>query len=355
MHTTTGSVHRGRRHRGERRKTACRQLNLIGVLVTLVLGLPVAPAVAEAQPRTHLPRIGVLEPGSPQYVVDPATCPNGFLQGLRDLGYVEGQNILLEYRYVEGQPERFPALAAELVRLQPDVIWTHSGRMAAAAKQAITTIPVVIGVASDLVEEGIIASLARPGGNITGLELRDLDLAGKRLELFKEAIPTMSRVAVLVDPATRYHAHVPSNIEEEARALGVQLQRVEADSPEAFEAAFAAMVQSGADALLIMEGTFFARTRHEILELARRHRLPTMAGGRHFAEAGSLLAYGAFPRDLCQRSAVYADKILKGAKPADLPVGRAETFSLVVNLKTATALGLTLPPTLLHQANEVIK
>jgi putative ABC transport system substrate-binding protein len=282
-------------------------------------------------------------------------CLDGFRQGLRDLGYVEGHNILLVYRSVEVKPERFPTLTAELGRLAPDVIWTHSGRMASVAKQVITTIPVVIGVASDLVEEGIVASLARPGGNITGLELRDLDLAGKRLELFKAAVPTIARVAVLVDPATRYHAHVPNNIATEAQALGVQLQRVEAGSPDAFETAFAAMVQGGTDALLIMEGILFSVHRHQLLELARRHRLPTMAGGRHFAEAGSLLAYGAFPGDLCQRSAVYVDKILKGTKPADLPVGRADKFSLVVNLQTAAALDLTLPPTVLHQADEVIK
>jgi putative ABC transport system substrate-binding protein len=187
-----------------------------------------------------------------------------------------------------------------------------------------------------------------PGG------LRDIELLGKRLELFKEAVPSLSHVAVLVDPSERSHAHVPSNIEAEVRALGVQLQRVEASSPDAFEAAFAAMVQGGADALLIMEGVLFSRSRYQLLELARRYRLPTMAGGRQFAEAGSLVAYGAYPGDLCQRSAGYVDKILKGATPADLPVGRADKFYLAVNLQTA-ALGLTLPPVLLHQADEVIK
>lgn len=327
----------------------------LGCLITLIFGLFVAPLATEAQPQGKIPRVGILSPALPPTAAEPGVCLDGFRQGLRDLGYVEGHNILLTYRYAEWTSERFPTLATELVQLAPDVIWTHSGRMASVAKQAITTVPVVIGVASDLVEQGIVASLARPGGNITGLELRDLDLAGKRLELFKEAVPTMSHVAVLVDPAMQYHAHVPSNIEVEARALGVQLQRVEAGSPEAFEAAFAAMVQGGADALLIMEGVLFSRSRHQLLELARRYRLPTMAGGRHFAEAGSLLAYGAFPGDLCQRSAVYVDKILKGAKPADLPVGRADKFYLVVNLQTAAALGLTLPPTLLHQADEVIK
>jgi putative ABC transport system substrate-binding protein len=240
---------------------------------------------------------------------------------------VEGHNIILDYRYAEGQSERFSTLAADLVRLMPDVIWTHSGRMALVAKQVITTVPVVIGVASDLVTEGIVASLAQPGGNITGLELRDLDLAGKRLELLKEAVPTVTRLAVLVDPAIQYHAHAPGNIEAEARALGVQLQRVEAGSPEAFEAAFTAMMQNGAEALLIMESTFFAQARHQLLALARQYRLPTMAGGRHFAEAGSLLAYGAVPRDLCQRSATYVDKILQGPSRPICPWGVPTRFT----------------------------
>jgi putative ABC transport system substrate-binding protein len=290
----------------------------VGFLVTLTLSLLAAPRATTAQPRTHIPRVGVLEPGTPQIAADVGTCHHGFRQGLRDLGYVEGHNLLLEYRYAEGQPDRLPALAAELVRLTPDVLWTHGGAGARVAKQATTTVPIVIGVTSELIEQGLAESLARPGGNLTGLELRDLELAGTRLELLKQAVPTLSRIAVLVDPAVQYHVSVPSNFEAEARTLGVQLQRVEVGTPDAFEGAFAAMVQTGADALMIMEGAFFARHRHQLLALALRHRLPTMSGGRHFAEAGSLLAYGAYPRDLCQRSAVLVDKILKGAKPGDL-------------------------------------
>jgi putative ABC transport system substrate-binding protein len=216
MHTMIGSAHGEQRHAADRHEHVTIWLSAVGCLITLTLSIPVA------QPQGKIPRIVVLSPELSPTAADTEVCLDGFRQGLRDLGYVEGHNILLTYRYAEGQPERFPTLAAELVRLAPDVIWTHSGRMASVAKQAISTIPVVIGVASDLVEQGIVASLARPGGNITGLELRDPDLAGKRLELFKEAVPTISRVAVLVDPATRYHAHVPSNIEAEARVLGVQ-------------------------------------------------------------------------------------------------------------------------------------
>ena len=324
----------------------------VGCIVTLALSLLAAPLATTAQPLGKIPRVGVLEP-SPQQ--RPAPCIFAFQQGLRDLGYVQGQTILLDYRYAEGRPDRLPALAGELVRRTPDVLWTHSNPAALAAKQATTTIPIVVGVAIDLVETGLTESLARPGGNLTGLEIRPIELAGKRLELFKEAVPTIARVAVLVDPAWTAHASIPSTIEREARALGVQLQRVEAGAPAAFEAAFAAIVHGGADALMIMESALFAAYRQQILALALRHRLPTMSYGQHYAEAGSLLAYGADPRELCQRSAVFVHKILKGAKPADLPIERAYKFPLVVNLKTAKALGLTLSPLFLWRADEVIK
>jgi putative ABC transport system substrate-binding protein len=269
---------------------------------------------------------------------------------------VEGHTIVLDDRYAEGQPDRLPALAAALVRLAPDVIWTHSIAAARAAKQATTTIPIVVGTAAGLVEQGLVESLARPGGNLTGLDSLSLELLGKQLELLKAAVPTITRVAVLVDPANpRQHQEVPHTIAREAQALGVQLLRVEAQEPEAFAGAFAAMVHSEANALLIPDHVMFARHRHRLMELALQHRLPTMAGGRHFAEAGSLIAYGVFPRDLCQRSAGLVDKILKGAKPADLPVERGDKFSLVVNLKTAEALGMALSPTFLVQADEVIR
>jgi putative ABC transport system substrate-binding protein len=267
---------------------------------------------------------------------------------------MEGQTILLDYRYGEGHADRLPALAAELVQLAPDVLWLHSDLAAWAAKRATTTIPIVIGVSAGLVEQGLVPSLAQPGGNLTGLELPAIEVTGKRLELFKDAVPTISRVAVLVDPAMQYHAHMPGNLEREAQALGVQLQRVEAGVPAVFEAAFAAMVHGSADALLIMESALFAAHRQQLLGLALRHRLPTMAYGRHYAEAGSLLSYGADPRELCQRSAGFVHKILHGVKPADLPIERAG-FTLVVNLKTAEALGVTVPPTFLFRADEVIR
>lgn len=323
----------------------------VGCIVTLALSLLAAPLATTAQPRGHIPRVGVLEPTSQ---ARPAPCLFAFQQGLRDLGYVEGQTILLDYRYGEGHADRLPALAAELVQRAPDVLWLHSDPAAWAAKHATTSIPIVVGVAVGVVEQGLVASLAQPGGNLTGLELPPIEVAGKRLELFKEGVPTISRVAVLVDPAWAGHALVPSNIEREAKALGVQLQRVEAGAPAAFEAAFAAMVHGRADALMITESALFAAHRRQLLALALQHRLPTMAYGRHWAEAGSLVAYGADPRALCQRSAVFVHKILHGAKPADLPIEQA-TFQLVVNLKTAEALGMTVPPTFLFRADAVIK
>jgi putative ABC transport system substrate-binding protein len=258
----------------------------VGCLVTLTLSLLVAPLTPRAQPRGKIPLIGVLEPGSQQRRLP---CFPAFQQGLRDLGYVEGHTIAFAYRYAEGHPDRLPTLAAELVQLVPDVIWLHADAPARAAKQATTAIPIVIAVGNEIVEQGLVESLARPGGNLTGLELRDVELMGAQLELFKEAVPTISHVAVLIDPAMPPHASVPANIEREAQALRVQLQRVEAGAPEVFEAAFAAMVQGGADALMIMSSPFFSDHRQRLMALALRHRLPTMSVGRHYTEGGSLL------------------------------------------------------------------
>jgi putative ABC transport system substrate-binding protein len=218
--------------------------------------------------------------------------------------------------------------------------------------KATITIPIVIGVSSDLVEQGIVGSLSRPGGNITGMELRDLEILGKRLELLKQAVPTASRVAVLVDPTIPNHSGVPGNIEAEARTLKVQLQRVEASTPKDFDKAFGAI---RADAVLIPEGAMFSQNRRRIFELALSKRLPTAAGGQQFAEAGSLLSYGANIHATCYRSATFVDKILKGSKPADLPVERPIKFEFVVNLKTAKQIGLTIPPNVLARADKVIK
>jgi putative ABC transport system substrate-binding protein len=222
-----------------------------------------------------------------------------------------------------------------------------------AAKQATTAIPIVIGVASDLVEQGIVTgTLARPGGNITGMELRDLEIMGKRLELLKQALPSASRVAVLVDPMNSTHTRVPANIEAEARTLKVEFQRVEARTPRDIETAFAAI---RADAVMIPEGAMFSQNRRRMFELATNRRLPTIAGGQQFAEAGGLLSYGANITDTCRRSAVFVDKILKGSKPGELPIERPTKFDFVINLRTAKQIGVTIPPSVLVRADRVIR
>ncbi len=324
----------------------------VGCLVTLTLSLLAAARTAAAQARSKLPLVGVLEPGRQQ---PPRGCLVAFQQRLRDLGYVEGHNIRLAYRYGENNADRLPALAVELVQLAPDVIWLHSTPAAVAVKQATTTIPVVIAVASSLVERGLVASLARPGGNLTGLDARIGDATTKQLEVLKEAVPTLSRVAALVDPAMPFKQETRHTLERAARALGLKLQHVEAGAPATFETAFAAMVHGRAEALLIPNTAFFAQHEQQLLVLALRHRLPTASYGRSFAQAGSLLTIAVDIPDLCRRSAVFVQKILNGAKPVDLPIERVDKFPLVVNLKTAGALGLTLPPVVLLRADEVLQ
>jgi putative ABC transport system substrate-binding protein len=307
-------------------------------------------SVAAAQSRREIPRIGILEPGLATNV-----CNEGVRQGLRALGYIEGQNLLIQTRYAEWKPDRLDPLAAQLAQIKPNLIWTHSLSAIRAVRRATTTIPIIVGVSRNLVELGIISSLAHPGGNITGMDLRDSEIIGKRLELMKETVPKISQVAFLVDPKDAGHASIPRNIEEEGRALRVQLQRVEVKSPEAFAEAFSVMIQDRSDALILPESPMFSQNRHRIFNTAIGQRLPTASGGSHFAEAGSLISYGASVLDACQRSAVFVDKILKGAKPADLPVERPTKFELVINLKTAKQIGLTIPPHVLARADRVIK
>jgi putative ABC transport system substrate-binding protein len=269
---------------------------------------------AEAQPRGKIPRIGILEPGLATNV-----CNDGLRQGLRALGYVEGQNLVIEARHAEWNPDRLQHFATELVQLKPDAIWTHGSASVRSFKRATATIPIIVGVSRNLVELGIVSSLARPGGNITGMDLRDSEILGKRLELLKEALPKTSRVAVLVDPNDAGHAPIPKNIGQEAYALRVQLQRVEATGPEDFDEAFAAMVHDQADALILPESTMLSQNRQRIFKIAISKRLPTAAGGSHFAEAGSLISYGASVFDVCQRSALLVDKVLKRRETAGSP------------------------------------
>jgi len=328
----------------------------VGCLVILALSLFATPLATAAQQSGHIPLVGVLRPGNLSDDFDPKSSLSVFRQGLRELGYVEGQTIRLAYRFAEGHGDRLPALAAELVTLQPDVLVTHSTLGALAAQQATTTIPIVVAFATDLVEAGLVASLARPGGNLTGQHSRDIEVVGKMLEILKEAVPTMTAVVVLTNLTGNPIAPgFTSALDAAAQALGVRLQHVDAGGPEAFNAAFATIATSGAEALLMQNSFVFSVHRQRLLDLARTHRLPTVCNGRRYAEAGCLIAYSASPLEMYRRAAVFVDKILKGAKPADLPVERPDKFELVINLKTAKALGLTMPPSLLLLADEVIQ
>jgi putative tryptophan/tyrosine transport system substrate-binding protein len=323
----------------------------IGLLLTLTLGLFVAPLLAEAQPSAKVARIGYLL-GTTQ---EQEPWLEAFLEAMRALGYVEGQHFVMAYRAAAGQSERIPDLAAELVRLKVDVLLVTNASTALAAKHATTTIPIVMAGVAYPVESGLVASLARPGGNITGLASLPHELIGKRLELLKAVLPTVSRVAVLWNPANHASAVAVREADVATQALGVQLHRVEARGPDAFDRAFAAMTEAHAEALLILGDPLFFEHRRRLVELAVRSRLPTMHNIRPYVEAGGLMAYGPRTTDLRRRAAVYVDKILKGAKPADLPVEQPMTFELIINLKTAEALGLTIPPTLLFQATDVIR
>lgn len=320
------------------------------IIVYLLVALP---GRSGAQQINNIPRIGILEPGS--LSEKGGTCINGFRRGLGVLGYSEKRNIAFEIRYADSKFDRLADLTAELVKLKPAVIWTHSPPLVLAAKRATATIPIVVGVARDLVEQGIVSSLARPGGNITGMEARDSEIIGKRLELLKQTVSRISRVAVLVNPEDPGHAAIPQNIEPDARALRVQLQRVEVSSAAALDKAFDSIVQGRADALLLPESAMFSANRSRIFSLAIAKRLASAAGGAHFAETGSLLSYGANVFDVCQRSAFFVDKILKGARPTDLPVERPAKFDFVINLKTAKQIGLTIPPNVLARADRVIR
>jgi len=325
----------------------------VGLLVLLTLGVFIVPVVAIAQPRGKLPQVGWLDEGRR---VDKADLHAAFLQGLRDLGYVEGQYFVMVRRDAEGQLDRLPALAAELVRLQVDVIVTTGGVPATrAAMQATTTIPIVMAEASDPVGTSLVASLARPGGNVTGLSGMGPDLVGKRLQFLKEAAPRVTRVAVLYHPPSAATVLNLREAQAAAPALGLTVLPMEVHTPDELDDQFAAMLRLGADALLTVAGPFASAHHRRILDLASTHRLPTMCGPRQAAEAGCLLSYGSSLAAQYRRAATYVDKILKGVKPADLPVEQPMKFELVLNLKTAQALGLTLSPTLLFQADEVIK
>ncbi len=324
---------------------------------TLAGGLLAAQLDAGAQQAGKVPRIGFLLTGSLESREARAIL-DAFRQGLRERGYVEGQSIVIEYRSADGKIERFQGLAAELARLKVDLIVAGNTPMARAARQATTTIPIVASVMADPVGDGLVASFARPGGNITGLTFLGPELVPKRLGLLKEALPRVSRVAALWHPGVfgeRTMKDMLKETEAAARTLGVQLQFVEVRGPDEFDRAFSMMTKERAEALVQFPSTMFFNERRQIVALATKHRLPGMFHAREFVELGGLISYGASITDLYRRAATYVDKILKGAKPAHLPVEQPTKFELVINLKTTKALGLTIPQSVLGRADEVIQ
>jgi len=324
----------------------------IGLLVTFILGLLVAPLAAPAQPAGKVPRIGVLMSGGRP----PSSCSNPvFLRELRTLGYVEGQNILIEWRCAELNAERTRQFAGTLVQLGVDAIVANGHMAALAAKAATTTIPIVFIAGGDPVPE-LVPSLARPGGNVTGVSyLPGWDFFATHLERLMVAVPGITRVALLLAAEDVYNAVRITPVERAAQAVGVHLHPVEVAVPDGLEAAFSAMTRQGVGGLLVGFDATLDRHHPQIAALAAKSRLPSIAEPRAFAEQGGLMSYGAARGDLVRRAATHLDKILKGAKPADLPVEQPATFELVINLKTAQALGLTIPPALLFQATEILR
>jgi len=324
--------------------------SIAGLIVAVTLGTLAASLAFAAQQPPKIPRIGVLRPGAP-----PDASVEAFRQGLRDLGYVEGKNIAFEYRWAEGKLDRLPDLAADLVRAKVDLIVTSTTPAIQAAKNATTTIPIVFAAAGDPVATGLVAGLARPGGNITGLSLLSAELSGKRLELLKETVPGISRVAVLWNTASVAMALTVKEVQAAAVTLGVTPHMVGVRHPDDFAGAFAAIARARPDALVVVLDPFTLVHRKRILEFAAANRLPAMYELRVFVDEGGLMAYGPSVTDMSRRAATYVDKILKGAKPADLPVEQPTRFELVINFKTAKALGLTFPQSILIRADHMIQ
>jgi putative tryptophan/tyrosine transport system substrate-binding protein len=319
----------------------------ITVTVILVLMLLVAPLAAGAQSVSNPARIGILRIGSA-----PDPFVEAFKQALRDLGYTEGRNVSIEYRWAEGREERLASLAADLVRLKVDVMVVGGTVPARAAKDATTTIPIVVPVATDLVGAGLAASLGRPGANVTGFASQSEDLPGKWVELLKEALPRISRVAALSDPES--DAGQAKAAETAARSLGVRLHVLKARRPDDFVTAFAEAQKKGSEALIVLASASFYAHRAHLVPLAARHRLPVLYHHKEFVVGGGLMSYGADFQEMWRRAAGYVDRILKGAKPTDLPIAQPTKFELVINLKTAASLGLTFPQSLLVRADQII-
>jgi len=316
-------------------------------------GLLAAPLAAEAQLAVTSARVGVLSPGDP--LSGPSPRFEALRRGLRERGWVEGQNIAIEWRFAEGIPERLPALAEELVRLKVDVILTIDTPATQAARSVTRTVPIVFNGIASTTATRLVASLARPGGNFTGITTMSAEMSGKRVEVMKEVLPRVTRAAVLWTASNEGAAAVFRATEAAGARLGLRLQNIGIARANEIQSAFAAATRGRAEALVVIDDVVISSHRARIVELARESRLPVISTYRDFADAGGLVAYGPSAPDTYQRCAYFIDRILKGAKPADLPVEQPEKFELVVNLKTAKALGLTIPPSLLQRADELIE
>ncbi len=321
--------------------------SILVVFVLLAVGV-----IADAQQPTKILRIGYLSSDSPSTI---AVRIEAFRQGLRELGYVEGKNVVIEWRFAEGKADRLRGLAAELVRLKVDVIVTSGPTATRAAKEATVTISIVTAQDNDPVGNGLVASLARPGGNITGLSTLAPEISGKRLELVKEIVPSVSRVAVLGSSSTPGNPQALRETELAARVLGLQIQYLQVRGAKDIEPAFRAAAKDRADAVLMLQSPVFVNERRQLAELAVKFRLPVIYDRREFVDDGGLMCYGTNYTDLSHRAATYVDRILKGAKPADLPVEQPTKFELVINLKAARRIGLTIPQDVLARADTVIQ
>jgi putative ABC transport system substrate-binding protein len=329
---------------------------MIGKALTLVvaftLSVLLTPPATEAQQRVHPPRVGYL--GTSSALLEPELV-KAFREGLRDLGYVEGRNILIEYRWAEGNYQRYPDLVADLVNLKVDLILTSGTPGALAAKRATQTIPIVMAVVGDAVAAGLVSSLPRPGGNVTGLTAINPDLEGKRLGILREVFPKLTTLVVLLNPSNPYAAISLEQTKVSAKALAIKLRPVELRGPEEFKDAFAKVARQRPDGITMVADRFLLAHRTQIVDFVAKTRLPAMYPYRDFVVAGGLMSYAPSYEDLFRRAATYADKILKGAKPADLPVEQPTKFELVINLKAAKTLGLTIPASVLAGADQVIE